>query len=98
MINESFELCQKCHFYAFRQNSNGKTEAAATAEASSSHNRSKPLENKRYSRDKPLQKVAPHYVKKVVAEVESSIEKIEVSNFSVMPHGIPILLLLQLTL
>ena len=86
MINESFELCQKCHFYAFRQNSNGKTEAAATAEASSSHNRSKPLENKRYSRDKPLQKVAPHYVKKVVAEVESSIEKIEVSNFSVTPR------------
>ena len=38
--------------------------------------RSKPLENKKSS-NKPLQKVAPHYVKKVVAEVIEQIEEDE---------------------
>ena len=58
----------------FRQNIGGKV-VADTASASTA--RSKPLETKKSSSGKPLQKVAPVYVKKVVAEVVSSVEQIE---------------------
>ena len=77
-----FLLCQfhineydddRCH--NFRQNVAGKTCSDTT---SGTNTRSKPLETKRSSSNKPLQKVAPHYVKKVVAEVVSSAEQIEV--------------------
>lgn len=60
----------------FRQNIGGKA-VADTASGSASHTRSKPLETKRSSSGKPLQKVAPVYVKKVVAEIVTSEDQIE---------------------
>ena len=68
--------------FFFRQNATTKAgasgDSASAGAAAVLSPRSKPLENKKSS-NKPLQKVAPHYVKKVVAEVESSIEQIEVN-------------------
>lgn len=48
-----------------------------TASGSASNTRSKPLETKKSSSGKPLQKVAPVYVKKVVAEIVTSVDQIE---------------------
>lgn len=50
---------------------------ADTASGSASNTRSKPLETKKSSSGKPLQKVAPVYVKKVVAEIVTSVDQIE---------------------
>ena len=50
---------------------------ADTASGSASNTRSKPLETKKSSSGKPLQKVAPVYVKKVVAEIVTSGDQIE---------------------
>ena len=63
------------HVY-FRQNIGGKA-VADTASGSASNTRSKPLETKKSSSGKPLQKVAPVYVKKVVAEIVTSVDQIE---------------------
>ena len=60
----------------FRQNIGGKA-VADTASGSASNTRSKPLETKKSSSGKPLQKVAPVYVKKVVAEIVTSVDQIE---------------------
>ena len=60
----------------FRQNIGGKA-GADTASGSASNTRSKPLETKKSSSGKPLQKVAPVYVKKVVAEIVTSVDQIE---------------------
>ena len=58
-----------CQRNTFRQNTTNKN----STDTASGLARSKPLERKK-SREKPLQKVAPHYVKEVVAEVVESAE------------------------
>ena len=58
-----------CHRNTCRQNITSKT----STETASGLARSKPLERKK-SKEKPLQAVAPHYVKEVVAEVVDSAE------------------------
>ena len=69
-------------------NSKNSSETTSAPVAATSA-RSKPLESKKQSSNKPLQKVAPQYVKKVVAEVIEQIDDEETKNVGqkARPHS-----------
>ena len=75
----------------FRQNvsANSKNSSETTSAPAVASARSKPLESKKPSSSKPLQKVAPQYVKKVVAEVIEQIDDEEAKNVGqkARPHS-----------
>ena len=68
------------HGCCCRQHATGRGSTEPSGGGGGAGARARPLESKRPSHAKPLQKVAPHLVKRVVAEVVQSIEQTEVAD------------------